>query len=74
MSQDPVKSNGKILAYNITVEVKDGSTEKIFVRSNEYQLRLTGDETYVKITANNSVGVSPETALVVTRHGPGTLT
>ncbi|KAL6472910.1 hypothetical protein MHYP_G00190980 [Metynnis hypsauchen] len=65
--KDPVKSNGKILAYNLTID-EENSRERLVVYSKEYQFQLKGERAVIKITANNSVGVSPPSTLVISRH------
>ncbi|XP_036451541.1 interleukin-6 receptor subunit beta isoform X2 [Colossoma macropomum] len=65
----PVKSNGKILAYNLTID-EGNSTKRLVVCSNEHQFRLKGERALIKITANNSVGVSPPSTLMIFRPEP----
>uniref|UniRef100_A0AAY5EKV8 Interleukin 6 cytokine family signal transduce n=1 Tax=Electrophorus electricus TaxID=8005 RepID=A0AAY5EKV8_ELEEL len=67
MSQDPVKSNGKILGYNITVEENGVSAERHVVHSKEHQLHIKGEKMFIRMTAHNSAGVSPVASLVVPR-------
>ncbi|TSS11555.1 Ankyrin repeat domain-containing protein 55 [Bagarius yarrelli] len=66
--KEPQKSNGKILGYDLTVD-EDGHPESHVVTSNEYNLSLKGEKTLIRITANNSVGVSPAATLMIARPG-----
>uniref|UniRef100_A0AAY5EZ87 Interleukin 6 cytokine family signal transduce n=1 Tax=Electrophorus electricus TaxID=8005 RepID=A0AAY5EZ87_ELEEL len=65
--KDPVKSNGKILGYNITVEENGVSAERHVVHSKEHQLHIKGEKMFIRMTAHNSAGVSPVASLVVPR-------
>ncbi|XP_076875824.1 interleukin-6 receptor subunit beta-like isoform X2 [Brachyhypopomus gauderio] len=67
--KDPVKSNGKILVYDITVEGNGKDPERYSLNSKEQQLHIKGEQIFIKLTANNSVGISPMAALVIPRHG-----
>uniref|UniRef100_A0AAY5EIN2 Interleukin 6 cytokine family signal transduce n=1 Tax=Electrophorus electricus TaxID=8005 RepID=A0AAY5EIN2_ELEEL len=73
MSQDPVKSNGKILGYNITVEENGVSAERHVVHSKEHQLHIKGEKMFIRMTAHNSAGVSPVASLVVPRSSQAPL-
>ncbi|KAI4878836.1 hypothetical protein NFI96_033549 [Prochilodus magdalenae] len=66
--KDPVKSNGKILEYYLTIGEND---TKRLGPLNEHLFHLKGETAVVKLKARNSVGVSPETTLVVTKSGLG---
>lgn len=66
--QDPQKSNGKILGYDLTVD-KDGHRESHVVTSKEYNILLKGEKALIELTANNSVGVSPAATLMIPRPG-----
>lgn len=66
--KDPQKSNGKILGYDLTVD-EDGHLESHVVTSKEYNLSLKGEKALIRITANNSVGVSPSATLMIPRPG-----
>lgn len=68
LSQDPQKSNGKILGYNLTVNV-DGHPESLVVTSKEYNITIKGEEALIKLTAYNSAGVSPAATLMIPRRG-----
>lgn len=63
LSQDPKKTNGKILGYDVTVTTF-GHSEKSVIRSKELNFTLTRDAV-IKITANNSVGVSSVAKLMI---------
>ncbi|XP_076875820.1 interleukin-6 receptor subunit beta [Brachyhypopomus gauderio] len=67
--KDPVKSNGKILVYDITVEGNGKDPERYSLNSKEQQLHIKGEKIFIKLTANNSVGISPMAALVIPRRG-----
>lgn len=64
--KEPVKANGKILGYNLLIE-ENGFAERLVVHSNEYQYNLKGKNAFIKMTANNSAGVSPLTTLVIVK-------
>ncbi|XP_058268553.1 interleukin-6 receptor subunit beta [Hemibagrus wyckioides] len=66
--KDPQKSNGKILGYNLTVDV-DGHPESLVVTSKEYNITIKGEEALIKLTAYNSAGVSPAATLMIPRRG-----
>ncbi|MCI4388367.1 hypothetical protein PGIGA_G00084920 [Pangasianodon gigas] len=66
--KDPEKANGKILGYDVTV-VEDGHSVSHAVSSKEHKFSLKGKEALIKITANNSAGVSPAAMLEIPRPG-----
>ncbi|XP_062869925.1 interleukin-6 receptor subunit beta [Trichomycterus rosablanca] len=67
--KEPVKSNGKILGYDITINTDGIRSESLLVHSQELKLHLKGGRAFVKITANNSVGVSPRATLMIPKPG-----
>lgn len=64
------QANGKIIFYNIVVENQDRPTESehYFLRAPSIGIKLNLDPGSYKIhiTANNSVGTSPESVIVLT--------
>lgn len=64
---DPKKSNGKIKAYNITV--KEGNRQETMIVHSKKQRIYIKNKVFIKMTANNSVGVSPPATLLI--HKPG---
>ncbi|XP_046717209.1 interleukin-6 receptor subunit beta-like [Silurus meridionalis] len=66
--KDPEKPNGKILGYNITIK-NNGHSETHEISSKELRFSLKGDKALIKITANNSIGVSPPATLMIQRPG-----
>ncbi|XP_072514618.1 interleukin-6 receptor subunit beta [Salminus brasiliensis] len=66
--KEPVRSNGKILGYNLSIEEDGFSPQRLVVHSNEHQFHLKGEWAYIKMTANNSVGVSPLTTFKISKQ------
>lgn len=72
LCQDPILSNGKILGYNITInrgETHSNGYKSLPVHPQELKLHLNGEKTYIYMTANNSVGVSPRATLLIPQPG-----
>lgn len=65
--KEPVKANGKILGYNLSIEENGFAPQRLVVDSNEHQYHLKGKNAFIKMTANNSAGVSPLSTLVISR-------
>ncbi|XP_026996793.2 interleukin-6 receptor subunit beta-like [Tachysurus fulvidraco] len=66
--KDPQKSYGKILGYDLTID-DHGHSESHVVTSKEYNITLKGEKALIKLTANNSFGVSPAATLEIPRPG-----
>ncbi|KAJ8401901.1 hypothetical protein AAFF_G00374820 [Aldrovandia affinis] len=67
MWKEPIRPNGRILEYNLTIQ-KDGKLESFQLSSShkaEYILEKVKSRVDVQITARNSVGVSPPSHLIV---------
>lgn len=67
LSQDPKKSNGKILGYDVMISTTEHH-EKSVLHSKEHKFSLNGGYALIIITANNSVGVSPAASLNITKQ------
>ncbi|XP_022536979.2 interleukin-6 receptor subunit beta [Astyanax mexicanus] len=65
--KEPVKANGKILGYNLSIKENGIAPQRLVVASKEHQYHLKGENAFIKMTANNSAGVSPLTTLVISR-------
>lgn len=65
--KEPVKANGKILGYNISIEENGIAPQRLVVASKELQYHLKGKNAFIKMTANNFAGDSPRTTLVISR-------